>query len=98
MGLATRPAPGHPPVVPVVVVVKTLPTRVVEPVQRVVPRVRTVQVSSKPRRQADPKPKPKVRVRTATAASRSKPAWAVPEAQQPDQCDLGTLGICGFDE
>ncbi len=67
------------------------------PVQRVVPRVRTVRVTSEPRRQADAKPKPKARARAAPAAA-PKPAAAVPEAQQPDQCDLGTLGVCGFDE
>ncbi len=94
VGLIARPAPGHPPAVPVVIVVKTSPTRAAVPVQRVVPRVRTVQVASRPRRQA----KPKVRVRAATAPVRTKPAWAVPEAQQPDRCDLGTLGICGFGE
>lgn len=96
VGLVNRPAPGHPPAL-VAIVVETLPTRAVVPVQRVVPRVRTVQVSSEPRRQADPAPRPRVQVRT-TAAARSKPAWAMPEAQQPDRCDLGTLGICGFGE
>ncbi len=97
--VAHRPAPGHPPARVVAVVVQTLPTRAVAPVQRVVPHVRTVQVtSSRPQRQADPKPRVKARARTVQAAARTKPAWAVPEAQQPDQCDLGTLGICGFDE
>lgn len=98
VGLVTRPAPGHPPAAPVVVVVKTAPTRAAVPVQRVVPRVRTVEVASRPHRRKEPKARLKVRVRTAQAVAQAKPAWAVPEAQQPDQCDLGTLGICGFDE
>ena len=61
------------------------------------PRVRTVRVTSKPQRQDDAKPKPKVRARAAPAVA-PKPVAAVPEAQQPDQCDLGTLGVCGFDQ
>jgi hypothetical protein len=96
VGLISRPAPGHPPVVRVDVV-ETLPPRAVVPVQRVVPRVRTVRVTSKPQRQDDAKPKPKVRARAAPAVA-PKPVAAVPEAQQPDQCDLGTLGVCGFDQ
>jgi hypothetical protein len=94
--IAQRPAPGHPPVVLVVPVAKAAPPRAVVAVQRVVPRIRTVEVRSRPRLEA--KPQARARARVAKATPRAAPAWAAPEAQQPDQCALGTLGICGFDE
>lgn len=90
-GLATqRPAPAQrlAPVAPVVV----KPPAVATPVQREVPRIRTVEVTTRPHRQAEPK-----RVRPVRAAQPSRTtAPAAPGARPAAACDLGTLGICGL--
>ncbi len=91
--LAHRPAPANriAPVVPVVAPVqRATPPRPVTPVQRIVPRIRTVEVTTSPRIE-----RPRVAVARVAPPAVGTPRRAVP-VEQPAACDLGTLGICGL--
>ena len=92
--IAHRPAPSHAiaAIAPIVApVARAAPPPAVGPVQRVVPRIRTVQVTTLPRRQADPRPQRRARP-VAVPTTRRAPG----AVRAAGACDLGTLGICGL--
>jgi hypothetical protein len=96
--IVQRPAPANRirPVAPLVAPVgRATPPRAAIPVQRVVPRIRTVQVATAPRREATPRPK-RVAAPVARTTTRATTGPTTAAAQPAAACDLGTLGICGL--